>query len=62
MVEWLLAEQDDLGLIPAVLVFFSPRVKVGMENLRAWHLKLLCVSPLRELNCPKSAAWNNDSL
>ena len=34
VVEWLLVEQDDLGLIPAVLVFFSARDKVGREKLR----------------------------
>ena len=62
VVEWLLAEQYDLGLIPAVLVFSLLGIKLVGKNLELANLKLLCVSPLRELNCPKCAAWSDDSL
>ena len=65
VVECLLAEQDDLGLIPAVLVFFSPRDKVGKEELKACqskiYLKIRKLKPTAIIykNCKSSSEdWN----
>ena len=49
VVEWLLAEQDDLGSIPAVLVFFSIiGCKLVRKNIELAKITLFCSSPLRE--------------